>query len=245
MYVLWFVEHALIFDSSDYNYEPASDGSCQLVPGLKPADHSAICRTNPDAIEYYEPTGYRRIPLTTCQGGRELEYSSTPHPCPGKSPEYDRKHRGLSGIGVFFAVVIPLAAATGVGYWVWTHWDGKFGRIRLGEGGTGGLGGVDRESPVIAWPIAILSGVVAVAKATPLLIMSLWRSARGYLPISGNGGGSSGGGWAGRMNGDGARRYDSRGAFARGRGDYAGVGAVEDEDELLGTGLDEGDEEEV
>ena len=74
-----------------------------LVPGLDPPDHQAICTEKPGTIEYYEPSGYRRIPLTTCQGGKELDYTTQKYPCPGKEPECARKN-GISGWGLFFAV---------------------------------------------------------------------------------------------------------------------------------------------
>ena len=208
-----------------------------LVPGLEPADHSAICKENLDTLEYFEPTGYRRIPLTTCEGGRELDRIRSV-PCPGKEKEVAAKN-GISALGLFFAIVIPITVALGVGYYVYTNWDtmAGFGQIRLGEGmGTSsffggasqiGAGGTSSgESPFITVPVAIVSGIWAVTKATPLLAMSLWRSARGYMPVSRGSGGTA--------------PYTSRGAFADRRQDYANV--VEDEDELLGDDLDEGEE---
>jgi len=208
----------------DYNYERQRDGSCALVPGLSPPDHQAVCSLDQNAVEWYEPTGYRRIPLTTCQGGKEMDYTAQKHPCPGKEVEYEKKN-GISGVGLFFAIVIPIAAAAAVGYWVWRNWDGKFGRIQLGDGmGMGGAGGAfDGESPLVKIPIAVLSGLVAVAGALPVLAGSAWRA------VSGRFGRGGGGGYT--------RPYTSRSSFQRTRGDYA---AVEDEGELLG---DESDEE--
>ncbi|KAG9870021.1 signal sequence binding protein, partial [Aureobasidium melanogenum] len=49
----------------DYNYERQNDGSCALVPGLEPINPLEYCAANPDLDEYYAPSGYRRIPLTT------------------------------------------------------------------------------------------------------------------------------------------------------------------------------------
>ena len=210
---------------SNYNYEPQSDGSCSLVEGLQPPEPKKICTENPDAVEYFEPTEYRRIPLTTCKGGKQLDHIQS-RPCPGKEDEYHRKHPGLSGAGLFFAVVIPIGFAVGIGYYVFTRWDRKFGSIRLGDAGSGGM----RDSLFITVPVAIVAGAVAVAKALPLLAMSLWRSASGYTKISGR---------AGRAGTQ--RPYASRGAFAARRGDYVGV--VDDEDELLGTEEIDGDEE--
>ncbi|KAI7032401.1 hypothetical protein KC352_g47349, partial [Hortaea werneckii] len=174
--------------------------------------------------------GYRRIPLTTCQGGQELDYTSRVSPCPGKEAEFERKH-GISGAGLFFAIVIPIAAAAGVGYWVWKNWDGKFGRIQLGGdtpsmglGGGGGYGGAfDRDAPWIKYPVMALSGVVAVVAALPMVANSLWRT------ISTRLGRNRAGGYS--------RPYTSRSSFSRGRGDYAVVDP--DEGELLGEESDD------
>lgn len=104
-----------------------------------------------------------------------------------------------------------------IGWYVYQKWDGKFGRIRLGEAGESAF---SSEQPWIKWPIAVISGIVAVAAALPLLIGSLWRNVSGRL----------GGGY-------GTRTYTSRDSFARGRGDYAEVDP--DEGELLGDDSDE------
>ncbi|KAI4178644.1 MAG: hypothetical protein L6R41_008300 [Letrouitia leprolyta] len=200
----------------DYNFEPAKDGSCKLVSGLEPPDHSKICKEEPDRLSYFKPTGYRRVPLSTCEGGNELEkYESKEVPCKGHEEEFKDKHRGLSGFWLFvLGVLLPIGLASAVGYWVWRNWDGKFGRIRLGgEQGSA----FDKDQPWIRYPILAVSGVVAVAAAVPLLVGSLWRWVSGLF-----GGGSRG-------------RYTTRGSFARGRGDYA----VVDEDELLGEDEDE------
>jgi hypothetical protein len=196
---------------SDYNYETASDGSCQLVPGLEPPDHSKACARDPKKISYFEPTGYRKIPLSQCQGGKELEFTGTERPCPGHGKDFAERHRGLSGFWLFVvAFLFPVAVATAVGYWVWKNWGQQFGRIKLGAepGGT-----FDTDNPWISYPIMAISALVAVTAAAPLLVSSLWRSARGA--------------WGG------GRRYTTRSSFARGRGDYAVVDP--DEDELLGV----------
>ncbi|KAL3417687.1 Vacuolar protein sorting/targeting protein 10 [Phlyctema vagabunda] len=197
----------------DFNYERQNDGSCALVKGLKAADHSAICKADDSAVEYYDPTGYRRIPLTTCVGGKEMDVS-VPHPCPGKEDEF-KKSRGASAAGIFFAITIPIAIAAAAGYWVWTNWTRKFGQIRLGEQSS-----FDGEAPYIKYPVVVLSAIVAIAQALPLLATSLWRSASNAL-----GRGASN------------RRFTTRDSFARGRGDYAVVD--EDEGELLGEDSDE------
>lgn len=181
------------------------------MAGLKPADHSKACVDDPEKISYFEPTGYRKIPLSQCEGGRELELTGTELPCPGHDQDFAEIHRGLSGFWFFVVVILfPAAAATAVGYWVWNNWSEQFGRIRLGSEPGGAF---DTNKPWISYPIMVISALVAVIAAVPLLISSLWRSARGA--------------WGG------GRRYTTRSSFARGRSDYAVV--EPDEDELLGV----------
>ena len=222
----------------DYNYEMKPDGSCALVPGLDPPDHSLNCKANPDQVEYFYPTGYRRVPLTTCQGGNEFDKSKA-EPCDGHEDEFERKH-GIGSAGLFFAIVVPIIAAGGAGYWVYSRWQdgfGGLGQIRLGESmsGGGGLfsGGANGESPWVTVPVAIVSAVVAVGRVVPLLLVSLWRSTRGYMPLSGGGGGGGRFGGAGQGQGP----YRSRGAFADRRQDYSQV--VEEEEFLDEGGVDE------
>lgn len=200
-----------------------SDGSCGLVPGLPKPDHSIQCIENPDSIEYFEPTGYRRLPQTTCQSGDQDLDRIVPRPCPNKEKEFERKH-GISGVGLFFAIVIPITAAAAFGYFVYTRWDGKFGQIRLGEGSGASQGLFAKDSILLAVPVAIIAGIVAVAQSLPLLGNSLWRSVSGMM----------------RSRRGYQRPYATRGSFAARRGDYTHV--VDDEDELLGA--DEFDEDE-
>ncbi|KAI5298118.1 hypothetical protein KEM56_004305, partial [Ascosphaera pollenicola] len=204
----------------DYNFARQKGGACALVSGLDPADPTAVCRADPDAVEWYEPTGYRKIPLSTCEGGLMLDHI-VPHACPKKEKEFKKKHPGISGVGLFFAITVPIVVAIAVGYYVYTRWDGKFGHIRLGDTSSGGRGIFDSDSPLVRGSATAISAVVAVASAIPLLFSSLWRSFRSRFQ--------------GRQ-----RPYASRGAFAARRGDYMGV--ADDEDELLGT--DDFDDEE-
>ncbi|KAL4783874.1 hypothetical protein BJX76DRAFT_328747 [Aspergillus varians] len=209
----------------DYNYERQNDRTCALVPGLEPQDQAAYCKAHPEEIEFWEVTGYRRIPQTTCEGGASLDHRVS-HPCPDKQKEYNKKH-GISGTGLFFAIVTPIAVAGAVGYYVYTRWDGKFGQIRLGEPPSGSQGLLSRDSMLITVPITVVAGVVAIAKAFPLLVTSLWRSVSGYVRIGGS-----------RNH---PRPYASRASFAARRGDYSSV--VDDEDELLGVEDFDGDED--
>ncbi|KAL9109142.1 MAG: hypothetical protein Q9227_006233 [Pyrenula ochraceoflavens] len=213
----------------DYNYERQNEDSCVLVDGYSPPDHSAVCKEDPSRIEYYKPTGYRRIPLTTCQGGRELDKSEAV-PCPGKKGAFDQKH-ALKGAGLFFAIAAPVVAGGLFCWYMVQKWkDGTlqgWGQIRLGDSGAG-------ENPIVAGIVTVVAGAWAVVQALPVIVMSLWRSARGYAPVSRGGGGGFAGGRGGRDTG---RPYTDRGAFSARRGDYSGV--VADEDELLAGSDDE------
>ncbi|TPX07022.1 uncharacterized protein E0L32_011090 [Thyridium curvatum] len=234
----------------DYNFELDNHGACSLVKGLEPKSREQWCKENPGVETYYAPSGYRRIPLTTCTGGQEFDKQSEPQPCVGMEDEFRRVHRGPSGVAIFFAVVIPVGIAAAAGWWVYRNWHGKFGAIRLGEGGAGGGfgggAGLDSDAPWIKYPVIALSAVVAVVGAVPLVASAVWRAGtsavqgllgggggRGRFSRLGGSGGGGGGGWGG------SRRFTTRDSFARGRGDYAAV-ADDDEGELLG---DESDEE--
>lgn len=163
------------------------------------------------------------------------------HPCPQKDEEFKKKHPGISGVGLFFAITIPVAFALAVGYWVYAKWDGKFGHIRLGEMDSSSIndvrerllpgdGGFARffgsDGPLARGSVAVISGVAAVVQALPLLASSFWRSLRSRLS-----------GTAPSLSSSTQRPYTSRGAFAARRGDYVGV--ADDEDELLGSDLED------
>lgn len=218
---------------SDYNYELDGHGACHLVQGLQPVDHVQYCKENPSAVEYYEPTGYRKIPLSTCQGGQEFDKQSDAHFCPGKEEEFNQRH-GMSGVGLFFAITIPFAVAAAAGWWVYRNWNGKFGQIRLGDHSNPGFGNgaFDSDSPFVRYPIMAVSAAVAVAGAVPLLVAGLWKAGVAALDRLRYGGGGS----FSRLAG-GARPFTTRDSFARGRGDYATV--EDDEGELLGEDSDE------
>lgn len=219
----------------DYDYQRLGDGTCELVPGFDPPDHQAMCSANKGQKVWYTPTGYRKIPLSTCEGGQQLDKVEE-HPCPGYEKEYNDAH-SLGGFAIFMIILVSLGAAGGVGYLAWDQIQKRgglsglgFGQIRLGESLSsvpGGMGRSTGESPFITIPVAIIAGVVAVAKALPLLVTSLFRSAKGYMPVGG-----------GRSNGFATGPYRSRDAFASRRGDFADPAFVED-DELLGNDEDE------
>lgn len=213
---------------SDYNFEMKPHGECKLVDGYTPVSLEQYCKDNPNEFEYYEPSGYRRIPLTTCSGGAEMDKTRQVFPCPGKEDEFEKAH-AVSGVAIFFAIVIPIGLAAAFGWWVHRNWNGKFGQIRLGDSGST----FDSDSPLVKYPVIAISAAAAVIAALPLIASSLWRSASSVFDRFSNRGGSSYS-WLG--NGA-PRRFTTRDSFARGRADYAIVD--EDEGELLGDDSDE------
>ncbi|KAG0660912.1 vacuolar protein sorting/targeting protein PEP1 [Maudiozyma exigua] len=122
----------------DYNFIKAKDGTCKLVEGLSPAPASDICKKNPDLIEFSNPTGYRKIPLSTCQGGLTLDVAADTYPCPGKEAEHQKKY-GISGRSFFLIFFVPFVLLSIL---LWFIYDrgirrnggfSRFGEIRLGE----------------------------------------------------------------------------------------------------------------
>jgi hypothetical protein len=220
---------------SDYNYELDPFGQCALVRGLSPKDPSAWCKEHPDAMEYHEPTGYRRIPLTTCAGGAAFDKESPSHPCTGHEDEYERAH-ATPGIVIFFAVTVPFALAAAAGWYVWRNWNGKFGQIRLGDHGAAAF---DSDRVWVKYPVIAVSAIVALVGALPLVVAAVWRSVRGLVGggVGGAGGEGGRGRWSRLGGGGGTRRFTTRDSFARGSGDYAIVD--DDEGELLGEDSDE------
>lgn len=200
------------------------------MQGLQPLSHLEWCKDNPSAVEYWEPTGFRRLPLTTCQAGQEFDKLSVSHPCPGKEDDYERAHAGPGGFVLFLAITLPFAAAGAVGWWVWRNWSGTFGQIRLGEQHAGGGAGalLDSDAPWVRYPVMAIAAVVAVVGAIPLVVSAVWRTATSAF-------GGSRGGWS-RLSG-GSRTFRTRDSFARGRGDYGVVD--DDEGELLGEDSDD------
>lgn len=126
-----FLTWILLTLPSDFNYQRQTDGTCALVSGLFPPDHSLLCSQGEK--EWSRPTGYRRIPQDTCttNGARGMD-ENEPVPCSGAEDEFRKKH-GPSAVGIFFAVTIPFILAGGIGYYVWKNWANHFGQIRLGE----------------------------------------------------------------------------------------------------------------
>ncbi|KAF3919799.1 Sortilin [Dactylellina cionopaga] len=183
----------------DYNYQIATDGSCQLVPGEAPPDHSQSCIDHPEQVEWFEPTGYRRIPLTTCVDGEQLDKSRS-HYCDGKKDQWEKKHGGVGPFGIFFLTLLSFCMAGLLGYVLFQRWPGKLGAIRLGDEPR-------EDNPLVKYPIIVLSAIVAVAVSIPAILGALYRIIASRFQKR--------------------PRYTTRGSFAR--ADYDNVDADEGE----------------
>lgn len=194
----------------DYNYQALPGGECLLVEGLKPANRIQDCYDDPELEEYFEPTGYRKIPLSTCEGGKQMD-RIVAKPCPGKEDKFNEKH-GLGGFWIFLIVVFSIGSAAAAGWWVWRNWEGKFGQIRLGEQSS-----FDDQAAYVKYPVLVISAIGAVVIAAPSVAASVW-------------------GWIMNKIGGRNKRFTTRRSFAR-AADYEAVD--DDEGELLGDESDE------
>ncbi|KAJ1534536.1 uncharacterized protein FZC26_26195g4269, partial [Saccharomyces cerevisiae] len=94
----------------------------------------------PDLIEYYDSSGYRKIPLSTCKGGLKLDAHLAPHPCPGKEKAFREKYSINTGAYALVFVTILLV----IFFVAWFVYDrgirrnggfSRFEEIRLGDDG--------------------------------------------------------------------------------------------------------------
>lgn len=151
----------------DYNYFRDSDGVCKLVPGFSPPNHANACKENPKLVEFWEPTGYRRIGMSTCQGGLDLE-KSVAHPCPGHETDFKRKHGGLGWFSILLIIVVPMIMASVTGFIVWDHYSKKYGQIRLGDEDRNGT-----QTVIMKYAVVGIAGVIAVASVIPGVIRKI------------------------------------------------------------------------
>lgn len=165
----------------DYNYQRASDGTCQLIPGMDLPDHSAMCEQE-GVISWTEPTGYRKIPLTTCVGGKEFD-QGVPHACPGHESEFRKSRAGLHGFWLFVVVCIPFGLAWTAGYYVWNRNGGRtLGQIRLGDDtfDENLASGRDKLQDIA---VSVLSGIITFVVAIPTVAIFVWNTARSRFGV--------------------------------------------------------------
>ncbi|KAI0766636.1 Oligoxyloglucan reducing end-specific cellobiohydrolase [Trametes elegans] len=166
----------------EFNYARDEDGKCVLLPGLSPRDPdpSTQCRSGDDDY-WYELTAYRKIPISSCEGGKRLDRGPA-HPCPG-----------VRGHGAFFWLMmfcIPVMFAALAGYWYYRRNGYSRGAIRL-PGGDNRLryssdSGVLETLASVPWFLLGIAGIAYewVFEQVDHLVVQL-RGRRGYrnLPV--------------------------------------------------------------
>ncbi|KAI0685232.1 Oligoxyloglucan reducing end-specific cellobiohydrolase [Cytidiella melzeri] len=104
----------------EFNHRRDAEGNCVLEPGTTPLPNDDSCRGDDEF--WYERTAYRKVPISTCEGGKRLDQGPA-HRCPG-----------LKGHGFFFwlfILAIPSGIAALVGYWFYHNSGLARGTIRL------------------------------------------------------------------------------------------------------------------
>ncbi|SCU83504.1 LAME_0C05402g1_1 [Lachancea meyersii CBS 8951] len=174
----------------DYNYFKAADGTCKLVEGTEPLDGSEICEKYSDLVEFFEPTGYRKIPLSTCKGGLELDRSTRRHACPGFEEEFKRRYQ-ISGGRLAAVIIIPILVFIGAAWFVYDRGVkrnggfSRFGEIRLGDEELIEQNGLDKVvNAIVKVGVLGFSGLVTAKQLTTRGIQNTWQRARSRL--SGN-----------------------------------------------------------
>ena len=125
----------------DYNYvRDPLDNTCKLVPGMSAGDRKKSMCEKPDAFQYFDSTGYRKIPLSTCVGGKQFD-KWEPKACPGKQKEFNEYYgRDVKGGKLFILLFVPIVVFVFATWFVYDRGikrNGGFqrlGQIRLDEG---------------------------------------------------------------------------------------------------------------
>lgn len=138
-----------------FNYYRDENAACVPVDGYTSPEFKDVCEVDDPPALFYPETGYRKVGLSTCQGGVNLERAGDPIPCnptkqpvdntPEKSPEGKpddsnngtKKKKGKSHGGTFFKVVLGLSAVGGLGYYLYRLYLSRTdGEISLSDDGT-------------------------------------------------------------------------------------------------------------
>ncbi|KAI0630633.1 Oligoxyloglucan reducing end-specific cellobiohydrolase [Trametes polyzona] len=165
----------------EFNYVRNDAGKCVLTPGSKPREPDIMdqCRNGED--EWYELTAYRKVPISSCEGGKRLDRGPA-HPCPGI--------RGHSAFFWLMMLLIPLSFAALAGVWYYRKGGYNRGAIRLPGGDTGfrysGDSGVLDTLASVPWFLLGIAGIAYewVAEKFDSVAVRL-RGRRGYrhLPV--------------------------------------------------------------
>ncbi|SCU91297.1 LADA_0F09142g1_1 [Lachancea dasiensis] len=165
----------------DYNYYKASDGTCKLVEGTTPLTGSDQCEKNAGLVEYFESTGYRKIPLSTCEGGLLLDKGTRPRPCPGYEEEFQKRH-GFSRKRLAVVIAIPLLIFIGATWFVYDRGVrrnggfSRFGEIRLGDEELIEENRIDQlVNSIVKFGVMGFSGLVTARQLTKRGIQNAWH----------------------------------------------------------------------
>ncbi|GMG39395.1 unnamed protein product [Ambrosiozyma monospora] len=118
----------------DFNHFRDSSGSCKLIHHSSGLYRSQICNADDAPDEYFLPTGYRKISLSTCEGGEELDKSSKSQPCKGKEDKFYKKHPRASLFSKFLLwllIIVAILLVVNVAYKFYLNH--RYGEIRLDE----------------------------------------------------------------------------------------------------------------
>ncbi|KAI5954475.1 VPS10 [Candida jiufengensis] len=154
----------------DYNYQrDLTDNTCKLVTGLTAEDRKKDMCSKPNAFQYFESTGYRKIPLSTCEGGKQFDTWS-PKPCPGKSKEFDEYYgREVKGSKLFLVLFVPIIVFISVTWFVYDRGikrNGgfiKLGQIRLDEDGDDNFNPIENNQVDVVVNKIVKSGIFTAA----------------------------------------------------------------------------------
>ncbi|SCU99925.1 LANO_0F04368g1_1 [Lachancea nothofagi CBS 11611] len=177
----------------DYNYYKAGDGTCKLVDGTDPLDGSEICEKYTDQIEYFEPTGYRKIPLSTCVDGLKLDEASRSHACPGFEKEFKERY-SISGRRVLYIITVPLVVFVLAAWFVYDRGVkrnggfSRFGEIRLGDEELIEENRLDKMvNSIVKVGVIGFSGLVTAKQLSQRVLQNTWQRVRSRLPGNKNG----------------------------------------------------------
>ncbi|KAH6903602.1 vacuolar protein sorting/targeting protein 10 [Coprinopsis sp. MPI-PUGE-AT-0042] len=166
----------------EFNYVKNRNDECVLEEGTKPLASSFEDQCKGDADVWYERTAYRRIPYSSCEGGKRPD-RGTEHPCPG--------FKSQGGWFWLFMLMVPFAFTALVGYYYWRRSGVARGTIRLPGGadtrgplyGSSGSDWLDTLASVPVYLIG-LGGIAFEWVASKVDASSDgWRARRGYRDI--------------------------------------------------------------
>lgn len=120
----------------EVNHFRNKHGDCVLSPDTKDAiekHYSGICHEMGSVFEYEVPSGYRKVSVSQCHAGLDLEKPMR-KACQGKQSQYDDAHIGLRGFRLFLVSLIVILGVAVLFYFGSQFlFSGNYGQIRLGE----------------------------------------------------------------------------------------------------------------